>query len=239
MPLSEVSNQILPALLPELGNNRGPFRVLVTKDTDTVAATAPVGASAVLTPVIESALKAADTAVSDLDLIAVSLGPGSFTGLRVGIVTAKTLAYATQCPVVGIHVADALALQSLKSLPPSSDLDQLSIGLDIGRGEVLTYEYELQPTQFRGNHEGVILQPTAWISGLVDGQLVTGSGLRHLDEDNKSRLILPTQQAPTAVSVAILGLVEFARNGGCDFWKLEPIYSRPSTAEEVRMKLGN
>ena len=62
-----------------------------------------------LTAEIDEALRAHSIKVSDLGGIAVSLGPGSFTGLRIGIATAKTLAYALGKPIVGIPTLDVLA----------------------------------------------------------------------------------------------------------------------------------
>jgi len=58
---------------------------------------------------IDEMLRAQSLAVADLDGIAVSLGPGSFTGLRIGVATAKTLAYAGDKPVVGVPTLDVLA----------------------------------------------------------------------------------------------------------------------------------
>jgi tRNA threonylcarbamoyladenosine biosynthesis protein TsaB len=58
-------------------------------------------------------LKSAQVALSDLDAISVSAGPGSFTGLRVGVTTAKTLGYALDLPVVPIPTLQVIAEQSL------------------------------------------------------------------------------------------------------------------------------
>ena len=62
-----------------------------------------------LMPAIDKVLKDASLTIQDLDGIAVSLGPGSFTGLRIGIATAKGLAQGLNIPVVGIPTLDGLA----------------------------------------------------------------------------------------------------------------------------------
>ena len=62
-----------------------------------------------LVPNIERVLADSGHAVSELDGIAVGLGPGSFTGLRIGVTTAKSLAYALSKPVVGVGTLDAVA----------------------------------------------------------------------------------------------------------------------------------
>ena len=65
--------------------------------------------SAVLLPMIEDMLKAAKTAVRDLDLMAVTIGPGSFTGVRIGVSLVKGLAFADKIPCVGVSTPEAMA----------------------------------------------------------------------------------------------------------------------------------
>lgn len=60
-------------------------------------------------PAVEYILKAADVAPSELGAVAVTNGPGSYTGLRIGVTTAKTLSYALNIPVLGINTLDAIA----------------------------------------------------------------------------------------------------------------------------------
>ncbi len=66
-----------------------------------------------LLPAIESILAAADTVPADLGLIAVTNGPGSYTGLRIGVTTAKTFAYSLGIPLIGIPSLEALAASCL------------------------------------------------------------------------------------------------------------------------------
>jgi tRNA threonylcarbamoyladenosine biosynthesis protein TsaB len=72
-----------------------------------------------LVPNVERVLADAGLRVSDLDGIAVGLGPGSFTGLRIGVTTAKSLAYTLGKPIVGVGTLDAIAASSA---PASSEL---------------------------------------------------------------------------------------------------------------------
>jgi tRNA threonylcarbamoyladenosine biosynthesis protein TsaB len=62
-----------------------------------------------LAPMVEATMKQAGVAFADLDRIVVTVGPGSFTGLRVGLAFAKGLGLALERPVVGVGVLDALA----------------------------------------------------------------------------------------------------------------------------------
>lgn len=63
-----------------------------------------------LVPNIDMMLKDADYIAQDLDVIVVSLGPGSFTGLRIGITTAKSLAWTLKKPIIGVPTLDAIAM---------------------------------------------------------------------------------------------------------------------------------
>src|SRR5688572_22548430 len=65
-----------------------------------------------LAPAIQTLLSHAGWPVNSLNLIAVAQGPGSFTGLRVGVTTAKTLAYALEAEVLGVDTLDVVAAQA-------------------------------------------------------------------------------------------------------------------------------
>lgn len=72
--------------------------------------------SATLLPMIESSLKVVGMNISDIDLFALSAGPGSFTGLRIGAATVKGLALAGNAPCVGVSSLEAMA-ENLRGLP--------------------------------------------------------------------------------------------------------------------------
>ncbi|HDP25808.1 MAG TPA: tRNA (adenosine(37)-N6)-threonylcarbamoyltransferase complex dimerization subunit type 1 TsaB [Deltaproteobacteria bacterium] len=71
-----------------------------------------------LLPLIDSLFRHSDTGPSDLSLIASGIGPGSFTGIRIGIATAKGLSMALGCPLAGISTLDTLAYGALPSRLP-------------------------------------------------------------------------------------------------------------------------
>ena len=91
-----------------------------------------------LMSVIEAALENGGVTYSDLDAIAVSTGPGSFTGVRVGVSTARGLALALKIPAIGITTLEALAAQAGQEFAGRAVL----AALDAGRGEVHAAFYD-------------------------------------------------------------------------------------------------
>jgi len=65
--------------------------------------------SSMLVPMIDRLLKKAETKIDDIDCFVISAGPGSFTGLRIGVTTIKAMAYALKKPVVAIPTLDIIA----------------------------------------------------------------------------------------------------------------------------------
>lgn len=91
-----------------------------------------------LMAVIAEALKHAGIGYSDLDAVAVSVGPGSFTGVRVGVSTARGLALALKIPAIGITTLEALAHEAHALFPARAVL----VALDGGRGEIHSALYD-------------------------------------------------------------------------------------------------
>ena len=83
------------------------------KKLSEITSESPARHSDVLVPMIQKVLKKHSIQLVDLDILAVCLGPGSFTGLRVGIGTAKVLAYLSKIKIVGISVLEAIAREAL------------------------------------------------------------------------------------------------------------------------------
>ena len=88
------------------------------------------------------ALAAAGVALDDVDLLAVAAGPGSFTGLRVGIAAMQGLAIARGLKIVPVSALEALARQAQRSLPPARTI---AAWVDAQRGEVFAALYAGSP----------------------------------------------------------------------------------------------
>lgn len=92
------------------------------------------GHAAMLSPMIDAALRQAGWRPSDLDLIAVTIGPGSFTGVRIGVAMARGLAMTLRCPIAGVRTTDAL-LRGAASADREHTDGVLVIAIASGRGD--------------------------------------------------------------------------------------------------------
>jgi tRNA threonylcarbamoyladenosine biosynthesis protein TsaB len=162
--------------------------------------------------------------------VIVNRGPGSYTGLRVGIISAKAFAYVTGCALLGVESFAALALQVPE---PARRIDVIA---DAQQGKVYVQRFARDPDTGRWSVESVlqIQKVTEWVSALPSGVWVTGPALHIYQE----RLRPATERADSAAwdpepqSVLQLGLERFRRDERDDVWTLEPMYLRPSSAEE-------
>ncbi|MBV8462356.1 MAG: tRNA (adenosine(37)-N6)-threonylcarbamoyltransferase complex dimerization subunit type 1 TsaB [Acidimicrobiales bacterium] len=96
-----------------------------------------------LAPMIEEVCAVAGTPLADVDLVAVDIGPGLFTGLRVGVATAKALAQARDLPVLGITSLDVLGAAAAGEIvsEDASSVEVIVPVVDARRGEVFVAAY--------------------------------------------------------------------------------------------------
>lgn len=92
------------------------------------------GHAAMLTPMVEKALRGAAWCASDLDLVAVTIGPGSFTGVRIGVAMARGLAMTLRIPAAGITTTDALLLGAAAADRAHAD-GTVVVAIESGRGD--------------------------------------------------------------------------------------------------------
>jgi tRNA threonylcarbamoyladenosine biosynthesis protein TsaB len=165
----------------------------------------------------------------EIDLIAVTQGPGSFTGLRAGVTMAKTLGYATQARVQGVNTLAAIADQSTpkaKRVWAVLDAQRRQLFVALFDNSQTSSPRELQPTR--------ISNRDAWLEQLRNGDVVSGAGLESLQAQLPAETIVSPADTwpPTALTVARLGLDRYQSHGPDELWKLVPTYYRKSAAEE-------
>lgn len=103
-----------------------------------------------LAPLVEEVLARTGTDRHDLTAIAVGVGPGPFTGLRVGLVTARTLAFVLQVPVYGVCSLDVVAVQALAEQPLEDAGGSLVVATDARRKEVYLARYDAGGARLEG-----------------------------------------------------------------------------------------
>ena len=205
-------------------------RVLAQKALDQAQRSAQT-----LAPAIDHALLLAGKQPSDVRLLATTVGPGSFTGLRVGVTMAKTLAYALGCDVIGLNTLDVLAAQvPAESLTAGSRVHAV---LDAQRRELFVARCEAsgEGGALRRLNEGeTILPGETWLQTLRAGDVVIGSGIKRWQDKLPAGVTVADAefQEPQATTTGRLALGEYERGRRDDFWTLSPLYIRPSYAEE-------
>ncbi len=215
----------------------------------------PPGASTLLAPMLKAALDQYGTTLQKIDLIAVTKGPGSFTSLRVGVVTAKTIAYAMDIPILGINTLEALAFGAAELSSPSKASD-LPITLKIRpvinaqRRQLFSSYYQAHldaPSMFDLDEisSSQVTDFETWKSSISSGDLITGPGVpseftAELATQLDCKLLTEQERNCSASLVGRLARKKHIAGERESHWKLEPIYFRPSTAEEtLRQKQAN
>jgi len=192
----------------------------------------PVTHSERLLGAIEFVLSEARCPIDQIEGWAITLGPGSFTGLRIGVSTVKGLAFATGKPVAGISTLDVLASQ----IAPTSYL--ICPILDARKKEVYTAFYRYgEEGSLRRQSEYQAIPPEDLVRKIKEQTILAGDGVRTYRDFLLNRLgsfaILPS--APFRVSrgsmVAKLGMELLRRGEHLKLSAFSPLYVRPPEAE--------
>lgn len=170
-------------------------------------------------------LKGHGLAAGDVSTLGVTTGPGSFTGLRIGVTAAKTFAYVTGCRVIGVNTLEVLARQS-----NVTDARIWTL-LDAQRGQVVAAAWRHRAGVWKRETAEQIWEPAAWFSALQDGDRATGGGLERLAElpDGLTRVPADLWE-PRAETVA--RMAGEGREAIHDLASLVPHYHRRSAAQE-------
>ena len=189
--------------------------------------------SETLLPHIEEVLGMANQKKEELEGIAVSLGPGSFTGLRIGLATAKAMAYALQLPIVGVPTLRALAwhfpMEGFQLLPM----------IDAQKGNVYVERYMwehgklLKKTEVQVLPVEEVIRRTEELPGTV---VLMGDVISKRIEGKQTLpmhvMLAPLHlRMPRAANVALCGLELLKEGKTGNVMDMEPVYIRRSEAE--------
>lgn len=182
-----------------------------------------------LAPTVRDLLADIGWQPGDIELIAVTVGPGSFTGLRAGVTMAKTLGYATSSSVIGVNT---LAVMADQATPRSTRIWAV---LDAQRQQLFAALFDNStPTRPYESDATSICDRDTWLGQLQNGDVASGAGLTPLLSELPTNTVVSPEEVwhPTALTVARLGLEQYQAEGPADLWKLVPNYYRKSAAEE-------
>jgi len=183
-----------------------------------------------LVAAVAGVLTAAGWKPADVDAVAVSTGPGSFTSLRIGIATAAMWARSRGIPVVGVPTLDALALGT-------QTIGLIGAILDVRRSEVVFALFRRDGVLQRVTDDRVG-SVSSVLESLPPGPITfSGDALEHYGEAivamRGQAAFAPREQwYPTATAVGQLGWERLARGDHDDLYRLHPTYSRAPTDKE-------
>jgi tRNA threonylcarbamoyladenosine biosynthesis protein TsaB len=183
-----------------------------------------------LAPGIDDLLRQVNWRPTNVELVSVASGPGSFTGLRIGLTTAKTFAYAVGCQVIGVPTLLAIASQ----VP--ADVRRFCAVLDAGRGELFAAQFARQASgELIGQQGTRVVTCQQWLEELTPGTVVTGPGLAKivLQLPGEVTALDPTLWAPTAATIGRVGWQLFSSGQRTDLFALVPEYFRRTAAEDA------
>ena len=185
-----------------------------------------------LAPAVDFVCRQARVELSEISVVAVDVGPGLFSGLRVGVATAKALAQALRVPTIGISSLDLLAL-------PVRYTSRLIVpAIDARRGELFYGFYRQVPGGVQRLTPYQVGTPDDLASELLargEDCLVVGDGaLRYpevLTEVSGAEAGDATSAFPSAASLVELAHTQALREEFVQPWELQPLYLRKSDAE--------
>ena len=195
------------------------------------------GASQLLLPCIEELLQQASSELASLDAIAVGIGPGAFTGVRLGVAVVQGLATAAKLPVLPVASLDAMASQLvLKPAFMGTRAQSFVIAIDARMGEVYWAKYQTAPNQLPQRHGDIHLTSPQLVQ-LNNVEFLAGSAIKEFGDRLFSSIQDPftSSRLDPDIGVDAQGVLACAH----DMWRkgmqqdihlLEPLYIRNKVA---------
>ena len=182
-----------------------------------------------ITIFIDSVMKTANIAYNDLDAVAVSMGPGSYTGLRIGVSTAKGLCYAVSKPLIAVSTLESMAYGGKRFLHSHSSVDMpclLIPAIDARRMEVYAAIFDKNINKIKGT-EAVIINENSFSDIKKDNNLyLFGDGADKCAElfENDEKITVIKEFYCSAKYMNVIAQRKFDANDFVDVAYFEPFY---------------
>ncbi len=202
-----------------------------------------------LAPAMDAILRDNGVAPKGVDALVVIVGPGSFTGLRVGVAMAKMFAYAVNARILAFRTHEVVAMDYAMALaldvatcqvPPVSV--RLSVGVDAQRGDVVVQTFRGQESRRDGfgllepESDAQLLPAAQWwrLADTEPETVFAGPALERWHGKTPANVVLAESRfwKPRAGAMIPAALERLEKGHTDDPWTLLPVYARPSAAEE-------
>jgi len=186
--------------------------------------------SALLMPTIKRILESLDWRVDDLDYFACGIGPGSFTGIRIGLAAVKGMNWATNNPVAGVSTLDILA----RNITAKEAL--IMPAIDAKRSLIYTAIYKLKNKQYKRISSYLLISPDEFLKKVKSGSVVLGDAIglyrdRFLNE--VKGLTIPDKDCwyPKGHNIISAALEKIKEKKISNAFNLKPIYLYPKECQ--------
>jgi tRNA threonylcarbamoyladenosine biosynthesis protein TsaB len=208
------------------------------------------GASQLLLPWIDELLLQSNLQLSDLDAIAIGIGPGAFTGVRLGVAAVQGLAIAADLPVVPVASLDAIAAQLVNTENfLLQKPEHFVIAVDARMEEIYWANYRYEGEQVLPRRLGPIHLSRPEDIDLKGAQYLAGSAINTYGDRLFTQERLPSNLLDAQIHISALGILDCAKQmmidgKQCSVQELEPLYVRNKVAlttneRELAFKKGS
>jgi len=202
------------------------------------------GASQLVLPWVDSLLQQANLKLSDLDAIAVGIGPGAFTGVRLGVAAVQGLAISCDLPVLPVSSLDAIAAQLVKENSFKKAIPKyFAIAIDARMDEIYWAKYESpRQQQDLAKRIGNIHLSKPEELDLTDIQFLAGSALDVYGDRLFANTKIPSSALDAQIHLTALGVLDcavrmFKEGRQIQVRELEPLYVRDKVALTTQERL--